>query len=215
MATITISREAGSGGEEIATRVCGILGYQFFNRQLMLTVATDLGLSEEEVIDYSADAFKTRSFIDVLLRRTQPVATVTTRGRDAMGGVTVSTSVLDEEHCLRLMRSAMREVHQRGNVVIVGRGSQALLQQMLGTLHVRIVAPFELRARRVSEEEGFSEEEARRVVEERDRARAQYLSTLYGVEWDDTSLYDLVVSTRQMDLGSVAQLISNVAMRAA
>ena len=43
MAVITISRQYGSGGDEIAARVCDILGYTYFYKNLMVKVATEVG----------------------------------------------------------------------------------------------------------------------------------------------------------------------------
>jgi cytidylate kinase len=52
MAIITISRQVGSGGKEIANQVANLLGYRLFDKQLMSKVAAEMGLSESEVIDF-------------------------------------------------------------------------------------------------------------------------------------------------------------------
>ena len=51
MAVITISRQYGSGGDEIASRVCELLGYRYFDKRMMAQVASEAGLSSKEVID--------------------------------------------------------------------------------------------------------------------------------------------------------------------
>ena len=64
MAVITISRQAGSSGnEEIATRVAELLGYRYFDKRLMAKVAAEVGLSENEVVDFSEENYKVVSFL--------------------------------------------------------------------------------------------------------------------------------------------------------
>src|SRR5512139_726579 len=67
MAVITISRQYGSEGDEIAANLCQILGYQSFNKQLMLKVASEVGLTEGEVVDFTEDQHRVRGFLDRLL----------------------------------------------------------------------------------------------------------------------------------------------------
>ena len=72
MTIITISRQYGSGGDEIASRICNLLNYQMFDKRLITQAALDAGLSEQEAIDYSEENYKIRSFLDRLFSR-QPV----------------------------------------------------------------------------------------------------------------------------------------------
>ena len=55
MAVITISREVGSGGDQIARRLCELLGYRHFDKTLMAQVAKEQGVSDTEVVDFSED----------------------------------------------------------------------------------------------------------------------------------------------------------------
>src|SRR5512136_2150796 len=67
----------------------------------------------------------------------------------------------------------MQSVARHGNVVIVGRGSFAVLQDFADVLNVRIQAPLPIRVNRVMEQQGITEDDkARSVVEESDRLRA-------------------------------------------
>lgn len=67
MSVITISRQYGSGGDEIAARVCEILDYRYFDQRLMSQVAVKAGLSEDEAIDFSEAEYKSQSFLGNLL----------------------------------------------------------------------------------------------------------------------------------------------------
>ena len=69
MAVITISRQYGSGGDEIATRLWNVLGYRYFDKRLMAQVATEAGLSPTEVVDSSEDNYEARSLLERLFGR--------------------------------------------------------------------------------------------------------------------------------------------------
>jgi cytidylate kinase len=141
---ITISREAGSGGDEIALKVSEILGYAYFDKSLMVSVAKSLGMSEEEIVDFSEDNYRVKSLVDRILRRKRPVA-ISFRPEGPM----VIRKALDEEECLSMIQTIINSLAKRGKTVIVGRGGQAILKDKVGVLHVRIVAPIEVRVERV------------------------------------------------------------------
>lgn len=63
MGVITISRQVGSGSKEIATRLCEQLGYTFFDKRLMTEVATHVGLSASDIVDFSEDDYKVKGFL--------------------------------------------------------------------------------------------------------------------------------------------------------
>ena len=90
----------------------------------------------------------------------------------------------------------MQSMARHGNVVIVGRGSFAVLQGFADVLNVRIQAPLPIRVSRVMERQGIAEDDkARSVVEESDRLRATFVEAWYGVELDKARPFDLVIDT--------------------
>ena len=96
------------------------------------------------------------------------------------------------EFSYRVIQSLARH----GNVVIVGRGSFAVLQGFADVLNVRIQAPLPIRVSRVMEQQGIAEDDkARSVVEESDKLRAAFVEAWYGVELDKARPFDLVIDT--------------------
>jgi cytidylate kinase len=90
----------------------------------------------------------------------------------------------------------IQSVARHGNVVIVGRGSFAVLQGFADVLNVRIQAPFPIRVGRVMEQQGIAEDDkARSIVEESDRLRAAFVESWHGVEMDKAGLFDVVIDT--------------------
>lgn len=208
MAVITISRQYGSEGDEIAANVCQILGYQAFDKQLMAKVAAEAGLTEGELVDFTEDQHKVRGFLDRLLGGPRQIVTQTRSwGEDRYGVRTLDVKAIDVTESITLVQTVIRAAYGHGNFVIVGRGGQAVLRNEPGVLHVRIEAPLETRIHRVQLREGLTYELSRDAVAQRDRAAADYLKRFYGVDWSDSLLYHLILNTGRWGIESASRLI--------
>jgi cytidylate kinase len=213
MAVITISREVGSGGDQIARRLCELLGYRFFDKTLMAQVAKEQGVSDTEVVDFSEDSYRVRGFIDALLRRSTRVATATTVGTTTRGERTKLVHQVDEEMAASFVRTTIRALRAHGQVVVVGRGGQAVLRDATDVLHVRIVARLEDRVHEVTQTEGLTREAALTMIGERDRATAEYLRRFHGIDWTDPSLYHLMINTSLLGREAATDLLVSVVRR--
>jgi cytidylate kinase len=208
MAVITISRQYGSGGDEIAARVCDMLGYRYFDRRIMANMASEFGLSADSIVDFSEDMYEVRSFLDRL--RGPRVVAQTRAWREEPGGRRVpEVQDLDEDLVIRLVQGTIQAVYEDDNIVILGRGGQAILKDMPGVLHVRIEAPPDDRAQRIQDQEEASPQVAQRTIAERDRAATAYLKRFYDIDWSDPVYYHMVINTGKLDIEAVAHLIVN------
>jgi cytidylate kinase len=230
MAVITISRQYGSGGDEIAGRLCEVLGYRYFNRRLMAQVATEAGLSFSEVIDFSEDNYKVQNFFERLFGRhssrtvipadpwTEDTSTARSNvfipglglfpyevpGRLALKEIEEQP---EEAQSITFIQAIIQVAYKHGNVVIVGRGGQAILRDKPDVLHVRIVASLDARVQRLHEQENFSLGGAQDIAIQRDRASAEYLKRFYDIDWTNPVLYDLMINTTTLGLEGATQLI--------
>lgn len=208
MPVITISRQYGSGGDAVAERVCQLLGFRHMDKRLLQQVAGEVGLSEAEVVDFSEDAYKARTFFQTLFGpRRRVVSTVSTRSRGTEGVTEKSAFTLDEAQCIDLIRTAVKHAYKRDNIVIVGRGSQVILQDKPAALHVRIEAPLMTRIDRVRAFDDMTTGEARALIGNRDLAAQQYLERFFDVVWDDPGLYHLLINTGKTDFEMAARII--------
>jgi len=208
MAVITLSRQFASGGDEIAARVCELLNYHYFDKRLMLQVASEVGLSEGEVVDFSEERYEVRSFLSRLFRAGPgPVARVTVWQEGATGERTLTERQLDEAECAALVRHTVLAAYQQGNVLIVGRGGQAILRGKPDVLHVRVIASIETRMQVLRQQGMTGVAEMKLKLAERDRATAAYLKRFHDVEWDNPYLYDLVINTDRLPVHAAAQVI--------
>jgi cytidylate kinase len=192
---ITISRQIGSGGDEIARKVCNILGFAYFDKNLMYEAAKKIGVCEGDITDFSEDSYKITSLVDKILGRKRLVS-VAPMMRDSASIV----KILDEEKCLDVVQTVINSLCGRGKIVIVGRGGQAILKNKVNVLHVRIVAPLDVRIERIMKEEGVTREEALKIITENDKATAEYLQRFYNIDWNDPTNYSMVLNTGKMDL---------------
>ena len=209
MGVITISRQQGSGGSEIAARVADILGYRYFDKRMMAEAMAREGFTDETIVDYREDEYRLRGFVDRLLgyRRPQTIADVGFWDKDPDAMKKTSSAVLDEHMAVWLVRAAIEAVYAQGNVVIVGRGGQAILHDKPGVFHVRIEAPLEFRVKWITEHQHLGLKEAQQYITERDKASAEYLQRFYGMNWSDPALYHVVINASKWDPDRAAQCI--------
>ena len=221
MTVITISRQFGSGGDEIAQRVCEILGFRQFDKRLIEKAAAESGISEQEIIDYSEENHKVRSFLDRLFDRTPAVGQLHYWKEDTQGVRSVEVKPMTEDVALSLVQNAIHSAVNQGNLVILGRGGQVLLQDTPSVLHVRVIAPMEDRIQRLKWKLKIRHEiyeadigvrrNAQDVIEERDAASADYIKRFYQRDWDDPTLYHVTINTGKLTIEQAARLIAKLA----
>lgn len=208
MAVITISRQFGSGGSEVAARVCELLGYRYFDKSLIGQVAVGMGLLDNEGVDFSEEHYKGKSFMEQLFRPgPYVVAEVPAWTQDPSGEVTQFIKRLDKLEFGNLIQGVILGAYDRGNMVIVGRGGQALLADKPDVLHVRLVAPLADRVNRVQQQHSCTTAQARELIAERDRSMAKYLGEMCKVHPDDPQWYHLMINLGKWSLEDAAQLI--------
>jgi len=207
MAVITISRQSGSGGDEIAARLSMKLSYQTFDKRQIAKAAHEIGLTGQDIIDFSEDDYKIRGFFDRLFNRPRPIAQIRVWKESVAGTRTFETELLDEDQAAGLVQSAIRAAYRAGDVIIVGRGGQVILKDKPGVLHVRIEAPLEDRIERMSDEAGITPEEAQDAILEHDRSAAAYLQRFHRADWADPLLYHLVINTGLISIEDATQLV--------
>jgi len=207
MAIITISRQFGSGGDEIAARLSMKLSYQIFDKRQIARAAHEIGLTGQDMIDFSEDDYKIQGLFDRLFNRTRPIAQVRVWKESPAGARTFETELLDEEQATGLVQSAIRAAYRAGDTIILGRGGQVVLKDKPGVLHVRIEAPLEDRIERMADEVGITPDEARDSIMEHDRNAAEYLRRFHREDWSNPLLYHLVINTGKVDIEDATQLI--------
>jgi cytidylate kinase len=200
MAVVTISRRFGSGGDEIASRVCELLGYRYFDKALMAEVAAEMGLAAD-------DMHEVRGFLKRLFSTSRKITHLEAIPEDRPGSVIEVVNKLDEGQSIALIQTIVQAAHTEGNVVIVGRGGQAILKDKADVLHVRVEAPLDHRVQRLAGRANYSLGGAQDTAIKHDRTSADYLKRFYSIDWSDPLLYDLVLNTGRLTIEAAAQLV--------
>jgi cytidylate kinase len=180
MAIVTVSRQMGSFGDEIARAAAEALDYLFIEKVQISEILSRSGLSISDIDLY-----------------------------DEKKPSIWRTLTIQKERFSHLIRAAMYELAARKNVVIVGRGGQVILKDIPGALHIRIIAPFTLRVARLIEQRGYKEYDAQRLIRQGDRDSSGYLGTYFDADPNSSELYDLVINTRGMTLDHCVELITH------
>jgi CMP/dCMP kinase len=197
MRAVTISREYGSGGGEIATRLAKCLGWQLIDHALVERVASEIGTStqEAEAHDEHVQGLVSQALGSLLYLYPAAMAS------------TLPEAFLSDEAYRDSFNRVVRAAAARGHVVIVGRASQVILADLRDVLHVRVIAHFEKRVAYVMQREGVDRHTAESRIHRKDHERASYLEQEYHHHLDDAHLYDLVLNTSLLDLESAVDII--------
>jgi cytidylate kinase len=197
MRAITISREYGSGGGEIAARLAQRLGWQVIDHAMVERVARALGTSQEEA---GAHNEHPEGALARLLNGFQYI-------NPAFTAYAPPGAVSPDEAYRDAVERIVRAAAARGRVVIVGRGAQVLLAAWRDVLRVRIIAPLEQRIAYVMQREGLEQRAAASRIRQKEHERTRYLEAVYHRKPDEAHLYDIVLNMSILDPASAVNVI--------
>jgi cytidylate kinase len=201
---ITISRQFGAGGSEVAALVAGRLGWSVVDNDIVDRVARRAGLAAEVVARQDE---RTPGFVERLAR-----ALAASSQEFAIPELGVA--VREEEPSLvRITELVVQEVAAEGRVVLVGRAAPAVLGTSVNALHVKLVAPREFRIRLAMGAEGLDAKTAEKQMDETDAHRGRYHREHYGRDWDDPAHYHMLLNTGLLGLDGAAEVIVSEAHR--
>jgi cytidylate kinase len=202
MPLITVSRQYGSGGSEVAGRVAAALGWHLYDNSVVEEVARRLGMS-------TADVSARDERVPSLPER---IASAMALGvPEVMPTVADLATQPNEERIVAMTKRVIEEAVQAGPAVLVGRGAQYMLAARADALHVFCYAPVEALEGYAITNLGISPAEAHRVVAENNHQREQYVKRHWKRNWRDVANYHLCVNTAWLGLDGSAELIVQVA----
>lgn len=186
MTAITISRQLGSMGCEVAQAAADLLGYQVVWRDLINQAARRSG-----------------------------VPGIGLHAIDELGLLGLKPTRQESLAYHKALSQVMNELADQGKVIIVGRAGQVILRQRPDVFHVRVIAPTALRIERLMRDQNITQEAAQAQIEASDQSRERFLRRQYAVDWDSNDLYDLVINTTRVTPPMAARLICQMVTRAA
>jgi cytidylate kinase len=194
---ITIEREYGCGGGDIAQLLAKQLGWKLWDQLLTEEIArlANCPKTVVEVREERTDPLYYRLFKSFL------------RGSFEGSLNAYKLKEVDSESVLKLTQRVVEHAAGKGNSVIVGRGSQHFLRNRQDTLRVFLYAPREEKVRRLLAR-GKTEREAEELVDTVDRERADFIEKYFHVEWPQRAIYHAMLNTAIGDV-AVMQMILN------
>ena len=185
MGVLTISRELGSNGDVIGKKVAEELNWLLLDNEGFAAAANSYGYVRAEIERVDE---RSPGLIDRFFRDRQLVY-------------------------LDIMRAIVYECALRDNYVILGRGGNTLLQDLPGIFRARIIAPDDVRQKRLIQNEGISATMAEEFLRHNDRERISYTRYFFDFEWGDPGGFDLVLNTGLFDENEVVQMLVKIMRR--
>lgn len=182
MPIITISRGSFSGGKMLAEDLAKRLGYRCIDRDQIIQKAAAWGVSQDDL----------RTAIE------KPPSLL---------GQSQHTKYI----YLAFIQAALTEEVRAGNAIYHGLAGHLLLGSGPHVLRTRVIAPMEFRIGKVQDRLKCNRKEAIAYIEKMDEDRRKWTRFLYGVDWEDASLYDIVLNLEQMSLEEACKVIGSAA----
>jgi Cytidylate kinase-like family len=194
---ITVAREFGAGGSELATALGRRLGWRVLDRDLIDRVAERLRMDPRavEAIDEHPPHYLAR--VAAALHVAPPEAPMFIETAD----------LLSPDAVAHAAREVLMESVQTPPVIVVGHGGQCLLHGRATAFHVRLVAPIERRAERLCARGACDPRSAASSIRRMDDARHAYIRRYHNADWRDPLLYDAVVNTGRITIAEAAELV--------
>src|ERR1700688_3638515 len=181
---ITIEREYGSGGGEIACELATQLGWKLWDRALTeeIAKAANVGCATVERCEERADG----TF--------QRLVKVFWRGSHERSIPLPDAEPFDTDRFVAVGEQVMEKIAEAGHGVIVGRGAPYFLRRRADAFHVFLYAPHSEKLKRLLKI-GKSEREARELLDTIDRDRSTFVKRYFNADCPTRCLYHLMINT--------------------
>lgn len=197
---LAIGRQYGSGGREIGRLVAEMLGIDYYDKELLRAAARQSGMSEQ--VFEAADERSPRFFTNLWSFNL---------GMNS-GLYFMGDSPLSDDYAYRAQSKVIMELADRGPCVMVGRTADYVLREHCRVVSVFIHAPIDDCVLRVMNRgECATKEEARALIEKKNRLRAEYYNFYTDKHWGEASCYDLTLDSSLLGPWNSARLISEFA----
>jgi len=183
---ITVSREPGTGGSEIARRLAEKLKMDLVGAQIIQKIAESAKMSAK-VIESLDEKEVTR--------------------RDDWLSALFETRHLWTDDYLHHLTKVVGTFGRQGNMIIVGRGAQYILPPE-DTFMLRFIAPMETKIQNVMRDSGSTREDAKKYIIKTDSDRRSYLRKYFNADVTDPSHYDMVLNTGKIGIDGTVETVA-------
>lgn len=191
---ITISREFGSGGREIGKRLADELEMDYYDREIITQIAKETGFSEEYIQNVSEKGISPYPF------------------QFAKSFALYSSMQSTQTEILVAEQRVIKEIAQKGNCIIVGRGSNSILKEYK-PMNIFVYADMESKINRcrkkAKEEEKLTDKEIENKILQIDKNRKKYNNMISNLEWGDKKNYHLCINTSGIEIKTIISSLAD------
>jgi len=203
MPVITIRGQYGSWANDIGELIANKLNIDYVDRGIIAGVAERLRRPNASIAE------KEMPPSTLLGRIAEAMAKTASMGDDIYAGIysPLWEIPLDDTDYLSGLEYVIKELAGSESIIIQGRGSQFILKDFPGAIHVLIVAPVEVRVKRVMERLKLDEEDARNEIARFDGGSREFVKRYFRADIADPLNYDAVINTNHLSIEGAASMI--------
>ena len=199
---ITINRELGSGGRSIGEKLAKSLGVPFYDKALIQQLKEKYGLSTEEIEHLKGQQHNWwADFKRSLKLMPSYAAPQYISGKTAMPDFLITDDIFQAE------TEILKGIADDGSCVIAGRSGFHIFRDHPNHLSILIQASMDYRVSRLMKKQSISAEEARKIIDEVDKGRENYVKKYTGSSRYDTRNYQLVINVDGHSEDEIVEMI--------
>ena len=195
---ITINRESGSGGREVACRLGEMLGLKVYDKAILESLSEKYNLNRDEIERLKA---KRTNFWDDFCRFYRQFSAVGEAYQPEDKKVTSRELYYSEA-------KIMRNLAQQESCIIVGRSAFHVFKDNPDAMRVFIIASRDIRIKKVALRDGIDEKAAAKQIDETDEARENFTKNFAGVSRYDARNYDITINVGSFSTDAVAAFLA-------
>ena len=196
---ITIGRQYGSGGREVAKKLAEIMNIAFYDKELLVEASKDSGICQEVIETYDEKQEK-KSFFSMI---------GSVQGRVDAGSMYLEMPL--NQRIFLAQFDTIRRIADEGPCVIVGRCADYVLRDHKNVLNVFVKADMESRVKRIIRLYDLDPLKAEETIKKADKQRATYYNYYATSTWGDVNNYHLCVDTGVLGIEGAVELIRRAA----
>lgn len=193
--TLSIGRQIGSGGRDVAKIVAQKLGCRFFDREILNLAAEESGFSEECFESNDENKGFLKSFFHLRVPH--------------LSDINFYNNSFSQESLFQIQSEAMKKAASESPCLFVGRCSDYVLRDYPHLISVFITADIDDRVARIMQRHCCDHDAAMKLIENGEQTRSRYYNFYSGKHWGDSSSYDLCINSSRLGIEGTADMIVN------
>lgn len=192
---ISIGRQLGSGGKEIAEKLSKKLNVQVYDKKILEAAAQESGLDADTF--ENADEKESSTFLEHFIALRDSISSYFA-GQD---------SCMNSDRLFQIQSEAIRNIAERESCITIGRCSEYILRDHPNMISIFVTADSDDRVKRIMKSKGLSKAEAAEFIEKGDRKRKSYHDYYATTEWGVARHYDLCINSSRLGIDGTVEFI--------